>query len=177
MNREQKRKEAKKNKKIGDSFIPEKTTKSEVNRLVKIACIVIGIFIFLYFFIGLFITKEITLPRGNGKDSEIKTNSSNILANSTFSQKEDVYYVYFFDFESENTSIAQKVATLEEDYKVYNVDTSDILNKNYVVEKDSNKNAKVLDDLKVVKNTIIKIENREIVAYYEGEEEIENAIK
>ena len=79
MNREQKRKEAKKNKKIGDSFIPDKTTKSEINRLIKIACIVICIFIFLYFFIGLFITKEITLPRGgDSKDDEIKTSTTSI---------------------------------------------------------------------------------------------------
>lgn len=177
MNREQKRKEAKNNKKIGDSFIPEKTTKSEVNRLIKISCIVIFLFVVLYFVIGLFITKEITLPRGGDKDSKITTSATNILANSTFNQKDNTYYVYFYDFKNENNNIAEEVKNKLSDYKVYKVDTSDILNKNYVVDNDSNKEAKSLEELKVIKDTIIRIENKQITNYYEGEEEIKNNLK
>ena len=178
MNREQKRKEARKNKKIGDDFIEEKTAKSEVNRLIKIAVVVILIFIVLYFGVGIFITKEITLPRGgNNTDSEITTSTTNILANSTLSQKDDKYYVYFYDFNNENTNIANTISEKLSDAKVYKVDTSDILNKNYVVEEDSNKDAKTLDDLKVKKDTIIIVNNKEIEKYLEGEEEINTGLE
>lgn len=174
MNRQQKRKEAKKNKKIGDSFIPEKTTKSEIERLMKISFVVILIFILLYFGIGIFISKDIVLPRGNkNTEEEITIDPSNILANSIFKQKEEEYYVYFYDFNNETTDIASIVNSIT-DLKIYKVDTSDVLNRNYVVEDESNKNAKTLDDLKVKKDTIIKITNDEITGYYEGLEEIEN---
>lgn len=177
MNREQKRKEARKNKKIGDSFIPEKTEKSEINRLLTIAFIVILIFTILYFIIGLFITKEIVLPRGGNNESEITTNPDNILATSIFDQKEESYYVYFYDFNNENKDIAELINSKLSDSKIYNVDTSDILNKNYVTENESNKSAKKLDELKVKQDTIIKIVNDEITNYYEGLEEIESNLK
>ena len=177
MNRAQKRKEAKKNKKIGDSFIPEKTQKSELNRLLTIAFIVILIFTILYFAIGLFVTKEIVLPRGDkNSETEITTNPNNILASTAFDQKEETYYVYFHDFNNETKEIAELINDKLADVKVYNVDTSDILNKNYIVEKDSNKNAKKLEELKVKKDTIIKINNSEIVSYFEGQEEISNGL-
>lgn len=178
MNREQKRKEARKNKKIGDDFIEEKTAKSEVNRLIKIAVVVIFIFIVLYFGVGIFITKEIKLPRGgNGGDSEVKTSADNILANSTLNQKEIDYYVYFYDFKNEDKEIASLVASNLSSEKVYFVDTSDILNKNYVVEENSNKQAQTQDELKVKKDTIIRINNKKITEYYEGLEEIKENMK
>lgn len=174
MNRQQKRREAKRNKKIGDDFIPEKTAESEINRLIRIAFIVVFIFIALYLIIGIFITKEIVLPRGGDKstESEITTDTSNILANSVFDKKDKEYYVYFYDFKNENKDIADIVNNKLSSSKVYNVDTAEVLNKNYVVNDNSNKNAKKLEDLKVKENTIIKIKDKEIVGYYEGLEEI-----
>lgn len=174
MNRQQKRREAKRNKKIGDDFIPEKTAKSEINRLIRIAFVVIFIFIMLYLVIGIFITKEIVLPRGGNKstDSEIKTDTTNILANSVFDKKEKEYYVYFYDFKNENTEIADIVSNKLSSKTIYKVDTAEVLNKNYVVEDKSNKEAKKIEDLKVKENTIIKIKDKEIVEYYEGLEEI-----
>lgn len=178
MNRQQKRKEAKKNKKIGDSFIEQKTTKSEINRLIKIAFIVVLIFVLLYLVIGLFITKEIVLPRTEkNTESEITTDTTKILANSVFSQKEEEYYVYFYDYNNENTDITNLINSKLTDTKVYKVDTSDILNKNFVVEDNSNKSAKTIDDLKVKKDTIIKIVNDEITEYFEGKEEITNNLQ
>lgn len=178
MNREQKRKEARKNKKIGDDFIPEKTTKSEVNRLIGIAFIVILIFVILYFVIGIFITKEIKLPRSQKQEqSDVTTSTTNILANSTFSQKDESYYVYFYDFKNEDTSIADIIKNKLASSKVYKVDTADVMNKNFIVEIDSNKNAKNINELKVKKNTIIKITNKQVEGYYEGVEDIENNLK
>ena len=173
MNREQKRKEARKNKNININYTND--SNKEIYRLLKIAIVVIIIFALLFFGVSLFLTKEIDLSKKDNDTTDTGSTGA-ILANSIFKQKEDTYYVYFYDFNNENTSIATSIINRLQDKKVYYVDTSDILNKNYVGES-INKDAKNLEDLKVVKDTIIKIENDKIVAYYEGEEDITNNLK
>ena len=173
MNREQKRKEAKKNKKINVEN-KEVDTKKELYRLLKIALIVVIIFAILYLVVGILVTKEIELFKDKEDDVAENTTSNAILANSVFDQKEEEYYVYFYDFNNENTTVATSIVNTQNISTIYRVDTSDVLNKNYVVEVGSNKEAKKLDELKVVKDTIIKVSGDEIVAYYEGEEEIKN---
>ena len=173
MNREQKRKEARKNKNININYTND--SNKEIYRLLKIAIVVIIIFALLFFGVSLFLTKEIDMSIKDNDTTDTGSTGA-ILANSIFKQKEDTYYVYFYDFNNENTNIATSIINRLQDKKVYYVDTSDILNKNYVGES-SNKDAKNLEDLKVVKDTIIKIENDKIVAYYEGEEDITNNLK
>ena len=53
--------------------------------------------------------------------------------------------------------------------KVYKVNTRSAMNTNYVSDS-SNKNAKTLEELKVVNHTLIKISDDTITEYYEGEE-------
>lgn len=173
MNREQKRKEAKKNKKININN-NESNSSNELYRLLKICIVVIIIFALLYLVVGLFVTKEIELLKDNEVDESNTTVSNAILANSVFDQKEEEYYVYFYDFNNENTNVATSIVNISANSTIYRVDTSDILNKNFVTEDTSNKDASNIDDLKVIKDTIIKVSNDTIVAYYEGEEEISN---
>lgn len=170
MNREQKRKENKKNKKIETST--NISSNNEIYRLLKICIVVIIIFAILYLVVGLFITKEIDLFKDKDNESTDTATSNAILANSVFDQKEEEYYVYFYDFNNENTNIATSIVNISSNYTVYKVDTSDILNKNFVVEENSNKSATNLDELKVIKDTIIKVSNDKIIEYYEGEQEI-----
>lgn len=170
MNREQKRKENKKSKKIETSS--NISSSNEIYRLLKICIVVIIIFAILYLVVGLFITKEIELFKDKDNESTDTTISNAILANSIFDQKEEEYYVYFYDFNNENSNIATSIVNISSNYTVYKVDTSDILNKNFVVEENSNKSATNLDELKVIKDTIIKVSNDKIIEYYEGEQEI-----
>lgn len=173
MNREQRRKEKRKIDKLD-----EKTNikpNNETYRLIKICLIVVIILTIIYYIIGVFVTKEINLSKDNTKTEEkVESNNKNILANSTFEQAEEEYYVYFYDFKNENTEISSTISSKLTDSTIYKVDTADVLNKNYVVEEGSNKNAKKLEELKVLKDTIIKIKNDEIVNYYEGVENIKN---
>lgn len=173
MNREQRRKEKKKNEKM--EFNTTNTETNEMYRLLKISIVVIVIFALLFFGVSIFVTKEIDLNKDN--QTQESGNTSSILANSIFKQKEEEYYVYFYDFNNENTNIATTIINRIPDAKVYYVDTSDILNKNFVVTEESNKKATSLEELKVVKDTIIKINNDKIVGYYEGEEDIATNLK
>ena len=123
----------------------------------------------VYFISALFITKELDWF----SKEEVKENTSgvenSILASAIFKQKEDEYYVYFYDFNEDNNMYKNIVSSKLSSKKVYNVDTSSGLNSNYVSDV-SNKKATGLDGLKVVNDTVIKIVGDTIVEYYEKDE-------
>ena len=60
---------------------------------------------------------------------------------------------------------------------IYIVDISNALNNSFIVEKDSNPNPTGYDDLKIKSPTLLKIENKAVVEYVEGSENIENVFK
>ena len=172
MGRELRRKQAKKE---GKSLKNENITEDySLTKFIKVSVIVILSAVFLYLVSAIFITKEINLfGKNNTTNTTNQTVSNAILAKSIFNQSEESYYVYFYDFNESNNNINTIVSSKLSESKVYRVDTSSSFNSKYVSDT-SNKSAKTLDDLKVVKDTLIKIEGDVITMYLEGEEEISN---
>ncbi len=170
MGRELRRKQAKRE---GKSLKSEEI-KVEYNvKKIVITCVIVLVSIGLVYFISaLFITKELDWF----SKEEVKENTSgvenSILASAIFKQKEDEYYVYFYDFNEDNNMYKNIVSSKLSSKKVYNVDTSSGLNSNYVSDV-SNKKATGLDGLKVVNDTVIKIVGDTIVEYY-AKDEINN---
>ncbi len=167
MGRELRRKQAKRE---GKSLKNEEI-KDEYNvKKIVITCVIVLVSIGLVYLISaLFITKELDWF----SKEEVKENTSSvensILASAIFKQKEDEYYVYFYDFNEDNNMYKNIVSSKLSSKKVYNVDTSSGLNSNYVSDV-SNKKATGLDDLKVINDTVIKIVGDTIVEYYEKDE-------
>lgn len=167
MGRELRRKQAKRE---GKSLKSEEI-KVEYNvKKIVITCVIVLVSIGLVYLISaLFITKELDWF----SKEEVKENTSgvenSILASAIFKQKEDEYYVYFYDFNEDNNMYKNIISSKLSSKKVYNVDTSSGLNSNYVSDV-SNKKATGLDDLKVVNDTVIKIVGDTIVEYYEKDE-------
>ena len=167
MGRELRRKQAKREGKS----LKNEDIKVEYNvKKTVITCIIVLVSIGLVYLISaLFITKELDWF----SKEEVKENTSSvensILASAIFKQKEDEYYVYFYDFNEDNNMYKNIVSSKLSSKKVYNVDTSSGLNSNYVSDV-SNKKATGLDDLKVVNDTVIKIVGDTIVEYYEKDE-------
>ena len=175
MGRELKRKQEKKvGKKIKRELYEGNSSDNEIYNFVKIILIVLIIFSVLYIVVGVFVTKEIDLFNKN--DNNVTENNVNnkILAVSTFSQKEEEYYVYFYDFANSNSSVESIFTSKLSDYKIYRVNVKDDFNKNYVTEESGNRNAKNLEQLKVKEDTLIKIVNDQIEEYYESVDEIMN---
>ncbi len=166
MGRELRRKQAKREGKSLERELPKED--NSISKYIKITLILVIFGCLIYLLSALFVTKE--LDWFDKKDTEEETKTTNvILASQAFKQKEETYYVYFYDFNEEDTDITTTVTNSLSSEKVYKVDTKDALNSNYVSDK-SNKKAKTLDDLKVVERTLIKIEGDTIKEYYEGEE-------
>lgn len=167
MGRELRRKQAKREGKM----LKNEEIKEEYNvKKIVITCVIVLVSIGLVYLISaLFITKELDWF----SKKEVKENASSvensILASAIFKQKEDEYYVYFYDINEDNNMYKNIVSSKLSSKKVYNVDTSSGLNSNYVSDV-SNKKATGLDDLKVINDTVIKIVGDTIVEYYERDE-------
>lgn len=183
MGRELKRKEAKKNKKQINNSDIDFNTNINMMTLLKLVFFVILFLLVIYYLLAVFVTKEIDISNknttANGDTTENQTAiSDKILASNIFNQKDDVYYVYFYDFNSNNEQDDLSNLISENlDEKVYKVDTGSGLNSKYVTEKEGNTKAKSLEELKVINNTLIKIDNDKITEYYEGKNYIMKGIK
>lgn len=167
MGRELRRKQAKRE---GKSLKNEEIKEEYNVKKIVITCVIVLVSIgFVYLISALFITKELDWF----SKEEVKENTSgvenSILASAIFKQKEDEYYVYFYDFNEDNNMYKNIVSSKLSSKKVYNVDTSSGLNSNYVSDV-SNKKATGLDDLKVINDTVIKVVGDTIVEYYEKDE-------
>ena len=167
MGRELRRKQAKRE---GKSLKNEEIKEEYNVKKIVITCVIVLVSIGLVYLISaVFITKE--LDWFSKEEVKENTNSveNSILASAIFKQKEDEYYVYFYDFNEDNNMYKNIVSSKLSSKKVYNVDTSSGLNSNYVSDV-SNKKATGLDGLKVVNDTVIKIVGDTIVEYYEKDE-------
>lgn len=169
MGRELRRKQAKREGKSLQKEVVKEN--NQLKRFIKITLLLVFIVCVIYLVAALFITKEVNWFDKKENNENLVTNT--ILASETFKQKEEEYYVYFYDYKEEDSEIASAISSKLSTKKVYKVDTSSALNSNYVSEK-SNKSAKKLEDLKVKASTVVKISGEEIVSYYEDKEIINN---
>ena len=166
MGRELRRKQAKKEGKSLQREIP--VEKNQIKGLLVITLILVLIIAAIYLLSALFVTKELDWFDKDEETPETLIDNT-ILASETFKQKEEAYYVYFYDYNEEDSEISSTITSVLSGKKVYKVDTGSALNSKYV-SKETNKKAKKIEDLKVKASTVIKISGEEIVEYYEDDE-------
>ena len=177
MNRKQALKQLKKDKK------KNKVVEDESNffsRFVMTIAILLVVLIVSYLVIGIFITKSISFKKKEAETETVTIDNDTILAGQIFDQKEDSYYVLVYD-KTDKKIILKEWKGLykgkENSLKVYEVDSSNSMNNNFITEKDSNKEPTGYSDLKIVSPTLIKVENKKVVEYIEGVDSIKNKFK
>lgn len=150
-------------------------------KFVTTLAILLIVFILSYFIIGFFYTKEIDFNKDKEENKEeVNIDNNTIMLGQLFEQKEEEYYVLIYDMEEEDSTIKSWLSVYQgnnEKVTIYKVDSTKKFNSNYIVKKDSNKNASSLSDLKVISPTLIKISNKSITEYIEGEDSIVNLFK
>jgi len=171
MGRELRRKQAKKEWKSLQKEI--NAEKHEIKKLIKIILVLVFIISIIYILSALFLTKEVDWFKKNPETQNTNEVSNSILASSIFKQKEEEYYVYFYNFNEEKSDLTSEITNKLSSEVLYKVDTSSAMNSKYVSEK-SNKKAKKLEELKVASPTLIKISGKKITKYYEKNEILEN---
>jgi hypothetical protein len=151
-----------------------------VSRFVMTIGLILVLLIALYLFVGIFITKTINFNKEEETKKEVKIDNSTILLGQLFDQSESTYYVLVYDVTDEDSTLPDYMAMFKGKHSgsiFYVVDSSKAFNKNYLVEKDSNKKPTGYNDLKVKSPTLIRITNKKVSEYYEGFEDIKNVLK
>ena len=177
MNRKQVLKDMKKKKK--EKNFEEET--NYVSRFILYLLIFLILLIIGYLIIGIFVNKTISFNKKDTKEtSEVTIDNNTILAGEIFDQKEDEYYVLVYNKNEENSILGTwkgAYSGKENALKIYEVDSETKLNGNFIVKENSNKDAQSYSELRIISPTLIKINNKKIVEYIEGEEQIKNIFK
>ena len=177
MNRKQVLRDMKKKKK--EKNIVEDT--NYVSRFILYLLILLILLIIGYLIVGIFVNKTITFnKKEDKKTSDVTIDNKTILAGEIFDQKENEYYVLVYNKNEENSILGtwkNAYTGKENALKVYVVDSETKLNGNFIVTENGNSNAQSYSDLKIVSPTLIKISDKKIVDYIEGEDAIKNVLK
>ena len=159
-----------KKNKIIERQLKENAT-PELKTAIKIFIGIVLVFAIVYFGAGV-LTGSIKLKK-EVKEAEIQY--TEILAEKTFLQNKDEYYVMFYNFKSNSADIVNAVISgLSQDATVYTVDLDKGFNKNYISEDIKNKAPKNSSELKVTNPTLIKIKNKKVTKFVTG---IDNIVK
>lgn len=151
-------------------------------KLVTTIAVMLLLFVLTYFLIGVFYTKEIDFKPKDGKEESenITVDNSTIMLGQLLEQHDEEYYVLVYDFDDKVLSVSSWLSVYKSSdnaLKVYKVDSNNKFNSKYIVNENSNPNAKNINDLKVISPTLIKVKENNIVDYIEGEDNIKNIFK
>ena len=178
MNRKQVLKEMK-NKKKEKKVVEDE---NYVNRFITYLAMLLVILIAGYLIVGIFVTKSISFKKDKTEEEETEViiDNTTILAGEIFDQKESEYYVLIYDVDDKSSIITNWFNAYKnkvDAIPVYVVDSKLKLNANFIVEKDSNTNPTGYSDLRIKNPTLIKVQDKTVTQYIEGDEEIKNIFK
>ena len=160
----------------------KKGEKDSFFKFITTLMVMILIFILVYFLIGVFYTKEIDFKSDKDTKSkdEVTVDNSTITLGQLFDQSQDEYYVLVYDVNDDKSIIPSWLSIFESknsNATIYKVDSKNKFNSEFLTNENGNKNATTYSDLKVKSPTLIKINNKSISEYIEGEDNIKEYFK
>ena len=154
------------------------------NYVTRFIGTIFGVLVFLvigYLLIGIFVTKTIKFGKKDEEKTAVTIDSSIILLSNILKQVEAEYMVVIYDInDTDNKTISNYINLYKGKHTastIYSVDSKNKMNAKYIVEKDSNKEAKSIEELKVVSPTLIKVVDGKITEYHEGKDEVKSILK
>ena len=160
----------KKKKNVIDRKISNNTN-PEIKTALKIILGILVFLIILYALVGI-ATGEIKI-KDEKKETTIQY--SEILAEKTFKQKDNEYYVIYYNFDDNSSSLIEAIINgLSQTNTVYKVDLNKVFNKNYITDDSVNTNPKNLSELKVKNPTLIKIKSKKVQKVITGLDSIKD---
>ena len=178
-NRKQILKNMKKERKLRNSYVED--NENIITRFVGTIFGVLIVLVISYLLIGIFVTKTIKFGKDKEEVTVATTDKSTILIGNTFNQKEEEYLVVIYDMNNKTDKTIETWLTYysgkHTDITIYKVDSKNKMNSKYIVDSDSNKEAKEVSELRVIDPTIIRIKNGSISEYIEGESSVKEMLK
>ena len=160
----------------------KKGEKDSFFKFITTLMVMILIFILVYFLVGVFYTKEIDFKsdKDNESKDEVTVDNSTITLGQLFDQSQDEYYVLVYDVNDDKSIIPSWLSIFESknsNATIYKVDSKNKFNSEFLTNENGNKNATTYSNLKVKSPTLIKINNKSISEYIEGEDNIKEYFK
>ena len=151
-------------------------TEMEVYRFIKILIGVIIVVLGAYFIANKIDSKN----KGSAKQSnEVEISSTKIIVGSILNRPYNTYYVLAYKSKDNSSVVYETLLSMyqskEKALKVYVVDLDNRLNENYYSEEGNPKATKI-QDLKISSPTLIKVTDKKISKYVEGQESIKKEL-
>ena len=167
-----------KTKKANLSYKTEE--QQEVLKFLILVTIIIVIVIGIYFLTRVFVTKD--LKKDVTETAVTGTINYDVtIVGTILNIPYDEYYVVVYDSTSPSagkySGIVSAYVGKEDSIKVYTVDLSNDLNKDYYDKENSNPEAKTVSELKFGDITLIKVKKGEIKKYIEDYDAIKAELK
>jgi hypothetical protein len=145
---------------------------SDDTNLVDKLFIAGGVLLFILAFYGLtvYITNKNSDDTNEEKEKNVEISSDKIILGRSLSMSKDDYYVVYYT--SDNSTMDEIVNNYNGELKLYKVDMSSAFNKKYATDGESNKNPSKTSEFKINGATLIKVSNKQVVEYTEGEDAI-----
>jgi hypothetical protein len=162
-NRKERRKESKR---------IEEVISDDSNMMDKFFIAAAVILVLLCFYI---LTVHITNKNKNNDEEEkektVEISKDKIVVGRSLSMGKNDYYVIFYDYVYEN-SLEEMASNYKGELPIYKVNMSLGFNRKYATLEESNKNPTKASEFKINGPTLIKVSNKKVVEYVEGEDNI-----
>lgn len=144
------------------------TDTSLIDKLYIVGCVLI--FILAFYGLTLYITGKNSDSKLEEEPKEVEISNDEIILGRSLSMGKGDYYVVYYN--SDNTTMDEIVKNYKNIMPIYKVDMSSAFNKKYATEGESNKSPSKTSEFLINGPTLIKVSNKKVVEYYEGEDTI-----
>ena len=157
--------------------IVEKENESFLGDIWGKLFVIFGVISFFccFYLLTVYITNKDKDKTDTSQKDEVTISTNEILLGRTLNVSDGDYYVIYYDQTVED--IKNVYDPLVNDYrnkgeKIYFVDMGNSFNKKYSTDGESNKNPTKISEFKINGPTLMKISNKKVVEYIEGEDAI-----
>ncbi|MBR5369759.1 MAG: hypothetical protein IK137_00475 [Bacilli bacterium] len=134
--------------------------------------IVAGVILFLlcFYILTVYITNK-HKDTDTDKEKVVEISKDKIILGRSLSMGKGDYFVIYYE-SNDSTTYDEIVKNYSGELPIYKVDMSSAFNKKYITSEESNKNPTKVSEFKINGPTLIKVSNKKVVDYIEGEEQI-----
>ena len=138
------------------------------DKLLIAGCVLL--FIVAFYVLTLYITGKNSDDTNKEEEKTVEISSDKIILGRSLSMGKGDYYVVYY--ENSNSTIEEIINNYGGELPLYKVDMSSAFNKKYATDGESNKNPSKTSEFKINGPTLIKVSNKKVAEYYEGEDTI-----
>ena len=137
---------------------------------------VVLLFFGAFYLLTLYITNKNSDSSEKEEEKTVEISKDNIILGRSLDMSKDDYFVIYYDKSDESISSTYDSIVNSYSGSIYTVDMSNSFNKKYATTGESNKSPSKVSEFLINGPTLIKVSNKKVVSYVEGEEAIRSSL-